>query len=525
MIRLQRLVDTLRKIAPGRCALPAVCPKRSRALAAVGLLAFLGAWSVANDAAAVQLQTGLIAYWNLDDGIGLTAADTAPAGVSNDSGALGTGANTPTWIGGKFGYGLRFDGVNDYVHIASSTDLNIGTNAVSMSAWVNLDVLPSAVSTFGPIYDSAGDSYVLYLQQGVNELRFKVTTTNGAARPGIPQAALSTGSWHHLAAVYNGAAGAAGTAKIYWDGVLMDTHTGDDGTPGTGLTGNVTAGQVARMGNDTGTSYYAGALDDLGVWNRALTDAEVAYIASGGGRTLAAPAPVIHWTFDGNAANTGTGGPAYNATIVHGNASNAYVSGRHGQALVLGNTPGTSVNGDYVSTPYTFADQGTVSLWYRPEAWYNYQTIFDNSVNPDYWEFWIYADGNARFRVNNDAGVTYDLDNLGGPNRWYHMAVTWNRNGSNVDLQLFVNGILRSTATSLWRDPGATFFLGGGNNGNTYGNGAWDDVQVYERVLSAQDIFAMANVPEPAAAGLLALGGVCSTLALRRRGRSARARG
>jgi hypothetical protein len=522
MNRSSNLVGASWRIAMSRSKRQATILNTRLARAVVKVVVLLAVMSAASSARAVQLQTGLIAYWNFDEGAGPTAFDTAPSGVSVDNGTLNSTTTGPTRVSGQFGKALSFDGVNDYVSIPSSTDLNIGANAVSVSAWVNLSLLPSGLpGAFGPIYDSASDAYVVYLDKGNNELRFKVTDASyAAARPGINTSMLSTGSWHHVAAVFDGAAGSAGTAKIYWDGLLIDTHTGNDGT-GTGLTANVLAGQVARIGNDSGTAYYSGRLDDLGVWSRALSAAEIAYIANGGtGRTLAAPAPVVHWKLDGNLANAGTGGAAYDGTLVDGSGTNSYAAGRVGRALDLGNpAPPTTTGGDYTSTNYTLANQGTISLWYRPEAWYNYQTIFDNSVNGDYWECWVYGDGNLRFRVTNDTGVTYDLDNLGGPNNWYHLAVTWNRNGSNVDLQLYVDGILRSTATTLWQNPGTMFFLGGGNNGNTYGNGAWDDLRIYEQVLSANDIFMLANVPEPGTFTLFGLGVLLGAPALLRRRR------
>jgi hypothetical protein len=209
-----------------------------------------------------------------------------------DTGSFAGGQ--PSWIWGKFRHALSFDGLDDYATIPSSTDLNIGTQQVTLSAWVYLQKLPSELSNpFGPIFDSDQDSYVIYLDKGANELRFKVTDTNGhAARPGIPATSLSTGSWHHVVAVFDGT-GTAGTAKIYWDGVLKDTHTGNDGSGGSGLTGFVRSGQKAMLGMNGG--YYCPvAIDDVGVWNRALTEAEIGYVFNTGtGRPLSESAPVI----------------------------------------------------------------------------------------------------------------------------------------------------------------------------------------------------------------------------------------
>ena len=41
---------------------------------------------------------------------------------------------------------------------------------------------------------------------------------------------------------------------------------------------------------------------------------------------------------------------------------------------------------DFVSIPYEMPEAGTVSIWINPTDWYDYQTIFDNSVNADDWK-------------------------------------------------------------------------------------------------------------------------------------------
>lgn len=484
--------------------------------------------AMASVASAVELQNELIAYWNFDDGLGTGLRDTAPFGSIADNGTLRAGT-PPTWINGRFGSALSFDGASNYVSIPRSADLSIGSSTMTIAGWVNLDTLPAALpSTFAGIYDSTSDAYVVYLDKNAQELRCKVSDASGSmARPGVPLTSLSTGGWHHVAAVYDGS-GTVGTAKIYWDGQLKDTHTGDD-TSHVGLTGNIPAGQAAEIGHDAAVgspNYFPGDVDDWGIWKRALSDAEIAYIA--GGHALGESAPVVHWKLDGDLTNSGTGGTAFGGTLVDGTSgTHAYTSGQFGQGLDLGHpsprtgsAAGNTTDGDYIRSDYQPANAGTIALWYYAVPWYDYQSIFDNSANPDDWEFWIYSWGEAKFRIESGSDVSFDLDNLGGPNHWYHLAVTWQRqagDSTKVDTQLFVNGVLRSSKTGgPWIDPGK-FLLGGGNNGNTYGTGAWDDVRIYERALSAEELYTIANVPEPATWMLLTVGGMAWVAIGRRR--------
>jgi len=82
----------------------------------------------------------------------------------------------------KLGGCLKLEGINAFVTLPQTTDLNINTNQFSLSAWVRLQNLPSQLPTsYGAILDSTTDCYVLYLDKVNNELRFKVTDVTGNA--------------------------------------------------------------------------------------------------------------------------------------------------------------------------------------------------------------------------------------------------------------------------------------------------------------------------------------------------------
>lgn len=190
--------------------------------------------------------------------------------------------------------------------------------------------------------------------------------------------------------------------------------------------------------------------------------------------------PVIHWTFDGTAKNIGTGGARYDAIL---SGSPEYVAGVRGKGLQL---DGAEV---LASAPYQLPLRGAVALWFKPDGFYNHNTIFDNNINADSWEMWIYADGRLTFRVVGDSGaVGYNLNELGGAGRWYHLAVVWDYVDTR-DVKLYVNGVERSTGTMpRWALSGGTFQVGGGNPGNTKGRGLVDDVRVYNLPLSQAQV-------------------------------------
>ena len=199
-----------------------------------------------------------VASWDFNEGEGDIFED--------QSGNLNQGTlyNGLSWSKGQIANGLLFDGIDDYANIPSSNSLDINGDAVSVSLWTRLALLPGELpGAYGPIYDSETDNYVIYEDKGNSELRFKVSTSNGAERPGIRETDLRVNEWLHIVGVYDGS-----NAMIYLNGELKDTHS---------LTGIVNPGQVANLGTSLG-SYFKGSIDNIQVFSRALTESEINFL-------------------------------------------------------------------------------------------------------------------------------------------------------------------------------------------------------------------------------------------------------
>ena len=232
----------------------------------------------------------LVACWNLDDGLSDPASVNAEEANGQSRGRLAGFASSPGWVSGAdavAGGALRLDGRDNYVRIPPNEFLDIGSNAVTLSLWVNLAVLPSRLSDdFSFIYGSDLAAYSLYLDRDNGELRFMATDADRqSARVGIPESALRTGVWHHVVGVYDGAATPdAGRVSIYLDGQLRNAQTGADVSPGLGLTGPVLPGQFAAIGRhgDQDESYFSGIVDDVALWRRPLSPDEIVRIHASG---------------------------------------------------------------------------------------------------------------------------------------------------------------------------------------------------------------------------------------------------
>jgi hypothetical protein len=146
-----------------------------------------------------------------------------------------------------------------------------------------------------------------------------------------------------------------------------------------------------------------------------------------------------------------------------------------------------------VAVTHQLPDSGTIATWYYVHAWYDYQTVFDNSADADAWEMWMDRSATLRFRIAPKGPVlSFRLHPTGDINEWHHLAVTWRRESpQQISARLYVNGHLgaESAATqATWYEPGDTITWGGGHAGNTRGNGAWDDAMIFRDALTPAEI-------------------------------------
>jgi hypothetical protein len=198
--------------------------------------------------------TGLVASYNFDAGTGTTLADTSGTG---NNGTI-TGA---TWsTAGKTGGALSFNGTSNYVQVADSNSLDV-TTAMTLETWVFPTALGTAWRTVLFKTTAGGMVYSMYANQDTTRPIGQVNI--GGERSAVGTAALPLNAWSHLATTYDGAA-----VKLYVNGTLVAT---------TATTGNIpTSTGVLRMGgNAIWGEWFAGLMDDVRIYNRALTQAQI----------------------------------------------------------------------------------------------------------------------------------------------------------------------------------------------------------------------------------------------------------
>jgi len=210
----------------------------------------------------------LVGWWKLDETSGITAAD------SSGNGNNGTLSSNPVWVAGQIGNGLDFDGYNDYASLPIGSVINSLTNC-TITTWVNWN----GSSSWQRIWDfGTGETRYMFLTPNngnTGRPRFAITdnTYSNEDQTTAPST-LSTDVWHHIAVTIDAD---NHTHKMYIDGSYVAQNTFGYLTPSD--LGATNHNYLARS-QFAADPYFNGTLDDVRIYDRVLTAAEIAQLAS-----------------------------------------------------------------------------------------------------------------------------------------------------------------------------------------------------------------------------------------------------
>lgn len=221
--------------------------------------------------AQADITSNLVAHWEFDDGSGNTAVDSA-------GGHTGTLNGDPSWETGIIGGALAFDGVGDYVEVIGYKGIT-GEQSRTCAAWIKADTADvyesEGVFSWGQ-YNASGESWTLYLQ------RDNLYGTPGALDMTVEDGRkvgntdLRDGMWHHIAVVLNNDGSPdISDLKLYVDGVEETYSYIDNHSINTASLYNVMIG-VDQWGGTPGPSFFNGLIDDFRIYDRSLTDTDIA---------------------------------------------------------------------------------------------------------------------------------------------------------------------------------------------------------------------------------------------------------
>ncbi len=204
----------------------------------------------------------LEAYWRFDESRGSVALDSSGHGLH------GRFSKEPTRIAGVLGHAVKLDGAADYIDFGRSTPLRL-VGSMTISAWINPSSFPVDDASIVSNHNGLGYQLDTTVDRGPRTIGFKLANACGSLMARYGATPLDIDTWYHVAGVYDAE---ARTLDVYLNGKP------DNGF----LRGSVTGAQrssreavyVGRRSNIKGFE-FAGSVDDVRIYSRALTKAEV----------------------------------------------------------------------------------------------------------------------------------------------------------------------------------------------------------------------------------------------------------
>lgn len=430
--------------------------------------------------ACVTAPNGLISWWRAE-------GDALDARGSNDGSQEGGVAYGP----GEVGQAFDLNGTNQRILIGNPANMQL--QDLTIDLWVQrASTTVVSNNPAGPLQLAA------FLSYGTNGYGFGIKpdgtillTKVGVSGTDSVGAKITDTALHHIAVTKSGS-----TVTFYVDGV-PSAGTAGAYEPGFAFSSNAYIGFFGSGGGE-----FLGKLDEIDVFNRGLTTAEIQsiYTAGPSGKCFqeCTPQPptgqTSWWHGEGNADDSaGTN----NGTLVGGTS---YAAGRVGQGFNLnGSNAGVTIphNTNLDVNPGGFSTE----FWMKANS-QGYMIPIDKShgfVDSAGWLFQSNPEGTRiDFAIGAGGGATTNFVGVASTanpfdGNFHHIAGTWD--GSNV--RLYIDGVLQGTTAftapvNNTRPVNIGYSWGGGSP-QRYFNGVVDEVAIYQRALTETEIRASAG--------------------------------
>ncbi len=217
--------------------------------------------------------SSLVGFWTFEEGSSSVAYDYSGTNATGSWNGAATGTAGYYSIGKIGSWAGAFDATSTYVQIPDSVPVRVGSPSFSFFAWINPTTL-SSCSSFLCIIFNKENTYEWAIDNGGN-IGWAIRNTSPGWNWISAGGSVPVGAWTNIAVVYNGS-----QILTYKNGVLINTVSGSGSVDNTTYQNALRIG--ARGAPGAASSFFPGYLDDVRIYNRALSAAEITALYNGG---------------------------------------------------------------------------------------------------------------------------------------------------------------------------------------------------------------------------------------------------
>jgi hypothetical protein len=365
---------------------------------------------------------------------------------------------------GKIGEALRFNS-------STAQDVSIGTAPASLVFAYNqpfsISLWAKPAATVGSgIFDrlvtiaASSGNFEYFIMANNSSFSFNLGK-NGTGDNSVTGSTFTVGKWYHLVGVYNGS-----TMNFYINGTSVGTAAYTFGA----LSSPNGLFSIGGAGSSSNT--FNGSIDDVRVYNTALSAQQIAQLYALGTATIGHSTPTVngllgYWTFDGPTLHWSTGkiddasGQGNTGQMIGMSTTTSVTPGKIGQALKF-----NGVN-SYISEPTSISGIETVAFWAKASTTL---AVAQGLINLTGSSVYISTNSSKVLSATGFTSPTYYIDGIASSTpglydaKWHQVIVTGTAaiTGSQVQIGL-ANGV--------------------------YFGGAIDDVRLYNTVLNYQQVW------------------------------------
>lgn len=421
-----------------------------------------------------------------------------------------------------------FDGNSNYIEVSNSSSLQFALNTQTISFWMKIPSKPFPINEHAifekmdqnlatdPTGNSAQGFKISFAPS--NDIYYSIKSGIGSnwASVTIPNNQFAANQYCNIVFTNDN-----DSLRSYLNGVKINSFKIPSGTVIGANTSPLLIGKELWTSNGANMDYFKGILDDIAIYERALTSTEISQLFSNGCSNPDVTSNIVSsFSFSGNANDASVNannGIVYGATLTadrFGNANSAFSFDGVNNYIEIPNSS---------SLQFT-SNLQTISFWMKipsiPNP-INEHALFEKmdqhlSADPsgnsaEGFKISFAPSGDIYYSIKSGSGSNWSSvilpNNLLTANQYYNIVFT----NDNDSLRSFLNGVnINSVKTSAGTVIGAnnsSLLIGKelwtSNGANMdYFNGILDDITIYERALSPCDIDSIYNMTNPITSGI-----------------------